>query len=542
MPSEKARIEAELVGGAQVVGEAQKIDAALGKVEKKSSLLKSTAKEVGGALHGMASVALQAAGIMQVISLGKAIEDVKHLDLATAKLGQSAGVSGTLLRDGFDKAEKKTLTSAVAMADLSRQLGRVTYDGKFAAGSIATLGDEALAVGRDLADELPLAAALRDMGVTAERLPAELGRIRDMAEQVSTVGGHVALKDQLASLQPLLSGVATESDQARARLEALVAVLGKGLKPEQAKQVGAAALQQIRSRALDIERATGRRVIDDKGQLVDPTQSLADLKRLADKRFGNNQEAKRRALMADFGQDLGLAIMRTDFNEVDRVAKASDRGKTAAEAEKFRQSKEGQRIGEQLAKDRALRAAGSQILGVNDTLIDTLGPWGAMGVGWAGSELALRGAKYLGGRLLSAGAASAASGAGGKLLAGGITAAGAGTAAAGAAAAGVLAGQVGLVSSLGEDRDQMGAKWRSKQANTIGAELAQQAIAAGDVTAVWGKAQGEEQQAALMEALLKKFDQLNATMQGQANAYAEAMGRKTLKVAQAPDPNASGGN
>ena len=190
----------------------------------------------------------------------------------------------------------------------------------------------ALAVGRDLGDELPLAAALRDMGVTAERLPAELGRIRDMAEQVATVGGHVALKDQLAALQPLLSGVATESDAARSRLEALVAVLGKGLKPEQAKQVGAAALQQIRARALDIERATGRRVIDDQGQLVDPTRSLADLKRLADKRFGNNQAAKRRALISDFGQDLGLAIMRTDFNEVDRVAKASDRGKTAAGA------------------------------------------------------------------------------------------------------------------------------------------------------------------------------------------------------------------
>ena len=332
MPSEKARIEAELVGGAQVVGEANKIDAALGKVEKKTSFLKGAAKEVGGSLHGMASAALQAAGIMQVINLGKAIEDVKHLDLATAKLGQSAGVSGTQLKEGFNKAEKKTLTSAVAMADLSRQLGRVTYDGKFAADSIGTLGDEALAVGRDLGDELPLAAALRDMGVTAKRLPAELGRIRDMAEQVATVGGHVALKDQIAALQPLLSGVATESDAARSRLEALVAVLGKGLKPEQAKQVGAAALQMIRSRALDIERATGRRVIDDQGQLVDPTRSLADLKRLADKRFGNNQAAKRRALISDFGLDLGLAIMRTDFNEVDRVAKASDRGKTAAGA------------------------------------------------------------------------------------------------------------------------------------------------------------------------------------------------------------------
>ena len=205
MPSEKARIEAELVGGAQVVGEANKIDAALGKVASTAGgKLGGTLRTVGGALSDVifgqsAGVSgtflregfdgaekktltsgLKAAGVFQTISLANAVEDVKRLDLATAKLGQSAGVLGTQLKEGFDKAEKKTLTSAVAMADLSRQLGRVTYDGKFAADSIGTLGDEALAVGRDLGDELPLAAALRDMGVTAERLPAELGRIRHL--------------------------------------------------------------------------------------------------------------------------------------------------------------------------------------------------------------------------------------------------------------------------------------------------------------------------------------------------------------------------
>ena len=535
MPSEKARIEAELVGGAQVVGEANKIDAALGKVEKKSSLLQGAAKGVGGAFLGMASTALRAAGVMQTISLANAIEDVKKLDLATAKLGQTAGISGTQLKEGFNQAERKTLTSAVVMADLARQLGRVTYDGRFATESIAALGDEALAVGRDLGDELPLAAALRDMGVTAERLPAELGRIRDMAEQVGTAGGHLALKDQLAALQPLLSGVATESDQARARLEALVGVLGKGLKPEQAKQVGAAALQQIRARALDIERATGRRVIDDKGQIIDPTQSLADLKRLADKRFGNNQEAKRRALMADFGQELGLAILRTDFNEVDRVAKSSaDKGKTAAEAEKFRKSKEGQRLAKRLEKEQMLRTGSEGLVEVEDAWTDALGPWGGIAAGF----LVDRGLQWAGSLLGGGGGAAA----GTEGLVGGITAAGAGTATAGLAAAATAAGQIYAVSQLGEDRDQMGAKWRSKQANTIGAELAQQAIAAGDVSAVWGKAQGEEQQAALMEALLKKVDQLNATMQGQAKAYADEMSRKTIKVAPAPDPNAPRGN
>ena len=140
MPSEKARIEAELVGGAQVVGEANKIDAALGKVASTAGgKLGGALRTVGGALSDVifgqsAGVSgtflregfdgaekktltsgLKAAGVLQSISLANAIEDVKKLDLATAKLGQSAGVSGTQLKEGFDKAEKKTLTSAVAM-------------------------------------------------------------------------------------------------------------------------------------------------------------------------------------------------------------------------------------------------------------------------------------------------------------------------------------------------------------------------------------------------------------------------------------------
>lgn len=530
MATEKARIEAELVGGQQVEQGAARMDAALGKVGATAGgKLGGALRTVGSALGGLVSDGLRAAGVLQTISLANAVEDAKRLDLATAKLGQSAGVSGTILRNSFDAAEKKTLTSAVAMAEFSRSLGRATYDSKFAADSVGALGDEALAVGRDLGDELPLAVALRDAGVAARDLPNELGRIRDMAEQVSTVGGHSALKDTLVALAPQLAGVSTQTDEARAKLEALVAVLGKGLKPQQAQAVGAAALSTIRSRAMDIERVTGRRVLDDNGQLVDPTKTLQDLKRLTDKRFGaKNTEAKRRALMSDFGQDLGLAIYRTDFGDVDKVAaSATNKGKTAAEAERFRQSKEGKRIEAGLAKDQALRGVGSKLAGVHDSLVDNLGVPGALGLELGGGQLALTGAKALGGKVLS----------------GGVSAAGAGSAAIGGALAGTAAAQLYAVSTLGEDRGAMGARYRNEHAQVLGSEIAQQAIAAGSVLPVIGRAGGDKDiQAATMEALLAKFDQLNATLQGQAAAYAEAMGRKTLKVAMPADPNAPKGN
>ena len=97
------------------------------------------------------------------------------------------------------------------MADLSRQLGRVTYDGKFAAGSIATLGDEALAVGRDLGDELPLGQALAEIGVKAEDTETVLGRITAQAEKLGTVGGPAALRDTIAAAAVLLVPLPTRS-------------------------------------------------------------------------------------------------------------------------------------------------------------------------------------------------------------------------------------------------------------------------------------------------------------------------------------------
>ena len=540
MAKELAEIEAKLIGALQVVQEAQKIDSALDKVgatankklDKANKKLDKALKDVRRTVSKLATDGLRAAGVLQTINMANAVEDAKHLDLATAKLGQSAGVSGTLLRNNFDAVEKKTLTSSVAMAEFARSLGRTTYDSKFAADSVGALGEEALAVGRDLGDELPLAAALRGTGIAAKDLPAELGRIRDMAEQVGTVGGHMALKDTLAALGPHLAGVSMQAPDARAKLEALIAVLGKGLKPEQAQAVGAAALQTIRSRALDIERVTGRRVLDDNNELVDPTQTLKDLKKLADRKFGTkNTEAKRRAMMNEFTPELGLAIFRTDFGEVGKLAaSATDRGKTAAEADKFRQSKEGKRIEADLAKNQALRSAGSVFTGVHDTLVDTLGVKGALGVELAAGAIPLSVVKALGGKLLATKVGASLATTAGTLAV--PAALGLGAAAVGA----------GVYYAAGENKkvEAQRAQERSTALlqgfNNVEAMQFHHARMGLDI------ATPSSEQAAVTEALLQQMTQLNATLKNQPAAYAEAMGRKVLKVAMPVNPNAPKGN
>lgn len=532
MADEKARIVAELTGGSAVASEAAKIDKALAGVG-------GVARTVGGAVAGMAAETLRAVGVMQTINIANAVEQAKQLDLATARLGQSAGVSGTALKNTFDAVESKTLASSSAMAQFATALGRVTYDGKGAVASVSALADEALATGRDLGDELPLAVAMRGMGVEAERLTGELGRVRDIAETVGTIGGPQALKDTLAALGPVLAGVSTQTDESRAKLEALVAVLGKGLKPQQAQAVAGGALQAVRSRAMDIERVTGRRVLDDNGNLVDPGKALADIKRLADKRFGKNEEAKRRALMSDFGQDLGLAIMRTNFDEVDKLASSSkDKGKTAAEAAAFRDSKEGKRIASTLAKDQVQRGVAEKALGIHDTLVDNLGAGGALAVELGAGHLI---------KPVLGGAGKVVAGAGNALAGSGATAGLAGVGLMSGAFVGAAAMQGKVLTEIGEDRDVMGARYRNDHADIVAQGLANRAVREGDIGGAY-KATGGD--AATQQALLTTLEKMlaaqtegNELLRNQVAAgIAAELHRQPLKAMLPRDPNASGGN
>jgi hypothetical protein len=506
------------------------MDAALGKVGTTiGTKLGGAARAVGGAIGNLASQALSAAGVLQALNLQAAVADAKALDLATAKLGQSAGIAGTQLKASFDAAESKTLTSSVAVAGLAKSLGAATHDAKFATEAMGALGEQALAFGQDISDQLPLAMALHDIGVQAKDLNPELGRLRDMAEQVQTIGGPRAFAETLAALGPQLAGVNTEAEGARGKLEALVAVLGKGLKPQQAQVVGGAALSAVRARAMDIERVTGRHVLDDNGNLMDPTKALADIKKIAQRRFGGNKEAMRRALMSDFGQDLGLAIMRTNFEDVGKLAaSAQDRGKTGKEAETFRQSKEGQRIATGLAKDNAMRGVGEEIAGLHDKLVGAVGVPGALAAELGGGQLALSGAKAVGGAGLKA---LGAAGAGTAALAAGVTAS-------------FAAPAIGVLAEVGEDREKMGAKYRSSHAQVLGSELAQQAIQRGDLTPVIGRTGGDKEVlAAVLTSLEGKMDMLNETLKSQVAAgIAAELKRAPLKVQLPQNPNQDKGN
>lgn len=539
MPEGRARVTAELAGASQVV---------------------QGLKSIGSSVAGLASQALAATGVLQGINLSRAVTEAKNLDLATARLSQTAGRSSADIKRQFAGMERSLLTPAPVLASITKQIGRMTYDTQYGMRSLEGLGDAALATGRDLEEMPGLAAALKASG--AKDVTSELGRLRDMADRLGTVGGPAALYDTITALGPQLGHVAAESDKARGRLEALVAGAGKGRSPAQQQQVAGGLLEVLRSRAMDLERVTGKRQVDEQGRLLDPVAMARELQQRALKVNAGNKAAARRGLINAYGLDVGSFLASADFNEIEKTAQqAKDTGANRSDANRFRQTAEGRRIDQEIQRNAAERKAGEQILPFSDAAADFLGPWGMLGLSAAGSV----GSGLLGMVLGKAGGAGAASVAGGAatkvaaalgskgmagtvsallgeggaganavvnagLLDGTLKAGAAATAAPVAAVLGTAAAQVYAVSQLGQDRDQMGQEWRSTHAQTIGQEIARQAQQQGDLMPVIGKAGGD--QATITAALLaleKVMDRLPDRLADQVSQGMQAqLGRTPI--------------
>lgn len=491
--NENASVTASLKGGDQIARDAGKIKKTFKEIgqEAKSAAEKGV-KALGSSIGQTISDSLRAASILQTINLASGIESAKRFTDETSKLARQSGQSFGAVSGQLNALESRTLTSADAVGTFARALGRSTYDAKSATAAVAGLGDFSQATGRDLQEGLDIGATLRSsLGVVGD-VSSELERIRSIAEATKTVGGYTALTDSLAALKPQLDQVAVGSDEARAQLEALVAVAGKGLKPQQAQQVAGGLIQTIKARALDIERLTGNRVLDENGQVENPLQALRDLKQLGAKKFGGNKEAQRRAYIAEFGPDLGTAILRTDTAEVEQAAQLGGQRKIAKEAEAYRNSPEGKRKQLQIERDKALRGAGEQFLGFESTLIDTLGVPGAIA------------ANIFGLPILAKGAGALATGAG-KVALGGLSSGGLGALALPAAVSASFAlPALGVLADIGEDTDTTGQKYRASHADIVGQGLANKALREGDLTNAYLETNGNaELQAALLEGIEK---------------------------------------
>lgn len=485
MADDKARIEASLAGVEGINAGQKKIADGWKPVEEAQANVSKGAKALDGAWKGLksgikslAGDALRATGILQGISLAKGVDEARAMQAATTRYAQKTGESASSLSSRLDGLEKRTLTSSPAMLSFSQALQAVTYDSSFATGSLGELGDIALSMGESLSDQLGFAETMRTgLGVT-EQLTQEFDRLRGMADELGISGGIQSFRDALVSANSELEHIADNGEKARAKVEAMAAVLTAGFKPGQQKSVLTGTLSMLRNRATDIERVTGKQVLNDRGELMDPAGTLANLKRYSEARKkakGWDDRTYRQAMRAEWGTDVAAAIMNYDPAKAAELAgKKNWSPETAQKADDLRNTDAGKNVARQLDRDQQLRHAGEVLLDASNKFYEVVGVWGALG-----TQLAAQlGGSLLGSAMEALGIGGATIGAAGTALVAGVGA--------------TAAGQLYAVSQLGQDRDQMGADWRKSHAATIGAELAQKAIAAGDMTAVMSQVNGNK--------------------------------------------------
>jgi hypothetical protein len=387
--SERAVIEASLEGTDNVEKKANRVTKSIkgtkDEAEKAGKSGKTAAgswkefsKEVDGAVKGLSitSVLGGAIGGVVVAGVGLAVNALREGAAAsekfqdrTARLSRQAGVDVRGLRGAFNFLEGSILQSAEAQGDFVEQVARTTFDGDSAVKSLKGIGTVALATGRQLQDMIPVSTAIRSIGVIGDQTAA-LGKLRDMAERVGTVGGPRALEETIAALGPQFEHVSAKTDEARTHLLAYIATLSQGLKPEQAKKVSGDALSGIKAHAPLFKAITGIDAVGKDGKVVEENIApIYDALKRKVQRQSKDPTTQRRLLGQLVGsEDLAGALLRTDSAAAAKLGKeAADRGKYAKEASGVVASAEGQRIARDLERERAKRTAGETVLEGSDT-------------------------------------------------------------------------------------------------------------------------------------------------------------------------------
>jgi len=408
--SDRAVIEATLEGGGKVASEAKKIGGALkdtkaagegaqqatgGAGSKLKDLAGAadkalTALSPGKFLGAVAGMGFVGAAVVKTIQyLGEAKQAAQTFQERTSGSSRRLGVDVGDLRATFGRLEVDTHQSADAQQDFIDTMARTAYTGRQSMESLRGLGREAKATGRELVDFAPVTGSLQaGLRVTGD-VTVEIDKLRGMAERLGTTGGPQALLDSITALRPAFEQISVTSDQARTKVEAFVAALQKHMRPEQAQAVAGGAVGLIKSRALDIERITGKgSVLDEYGQVKDPVGIMKSLKGWGDKKYGRDEAAKRRAMINFFGPELGsmLASGRL-MRETDEAVVAGGKAETAATQRKmgdlyadYTKSPEGKRRATEINEQQRDRAAGAAALAATDTYNQAT-DWTAAGKG-----------------------------------------------------------------------------------------------------------------------------------------------------------------
>jgi hypothetical protein len=215
----------------RAVSDLKKAENAVGSVGSKGSMASSALQEIGRVAFRVASDVSRAFNDVKPIDFGRAGDSARNFSDRVAQYAQRFGADAGSMRAKFMGVGEQIGVSSERVAGFTRRLSEITATD--ASGAVKELGTYANETGRDLEEVGEVGATLiNKLGVPVDKVGDSLQRLKDIAQDFSTVGGSLALERSLMRVAPMLARLGGTFGQKAG----LVAELGKGQAPEVAAE------------------------------------------------------------------------------------------------------------------------------------------------------------------------------------------------------------------------------------------------------------------------------------------------------------------
>lgn len=224
----EAKIKLIAEGAERAASEVRGVKDEVGGIAGAAQKAERALADVGKALYHMASDAAKVANDTKPISFAAAADSAKKFDDTVTRLATRSGKEIGGLKERFRDVGTQIGVVPQRVAEVTRALGRMTNSGE-AVEAIKALGDEANDTDRSLEEVAELGATFYNkLGVPLDKVGDAIRRVRGVAADLKTAGGHIALEDTLVRLGPLLANF----QGGLTRAAATVGVLGRGKSAE----------------------------------------------------------------------------------------------------------------------------------------------------------------------------------------------------------------------------------------------------------------------------------------------------------------------
>lgn len=274
----------------------------------------------------------RASNDIKPINFQQSADRAKAFDDVVTRLAVRSGKNVEELKSKFKATGVEIGYLPERVANTARALSHLTYNAD-AADAVKDLGNEANDTDRSLEEMVGLGEVLYNkLGVPANKVGESLQKIKNIAGDVQTVGGHIALEDALVRLAPLLA----RFQGGVSRAAAVVGVLGKGKRQDVAEETAGIVLSAVESADPNLIVPLTRKLTKNKNYNPYPEDPTTGRSQLSKEAFnlvvGYLQKRPDAALIRFFGNDLtaARALKRLKIGEVEELEEGPAKARAKA--------------------------------------------------------------------------------------------------------------------------------------------------------------------------------------------------------------------